>query len=235
MCTLPPSISAFPSTDGGPTAFLEAQMFEPSLISRSRNFQFLWPTLLLVAGCSTPSPGPSLSTGIPTAPSVAQTNPASRMTAASRATTAHGIELTPVIGSGAGIVNDSATANDGGFTLRGQVNVNVHGTRPDTLLYVQIAADVGLPGAPQGQQTDGICQRANAGLFAPLALFPGGPPATLQTSPGGSGAAHTTAGVNNPFISDGGRVDVVIRLIDALPPAQPTVELRTPCYVFEIK
>jgi hypothetical protein len=234
MFTLPPSNFAFQRKDGGPTAFVEAHMFQPSLPNGSRVFQILWLALILVARCSTPSPGPSLSSNMPTAPSVSQANPASGMNVASQATTDNGIQLMPVLGSGAGIVNDSATANDG-FTLRGQVNINVHGAPPDTLLFVQIAADVGLPGAPQGQQTDGICQRANAGLFAPLALFPGGPPATLQTSPGGSGAAHTTAGVNNPFITDGGRVDVVIRLIDALPPAQPTIELRTPCYMFQIK
>jgi hypothetical protein len=144
----------------------------------------------------------------------------------------HGIELTPVVGSGSGIVNDTATARDGEFTLTGQVNVNVHGAPPDTLLYVQIAADVGLPG---GQQTDGVCQRATAGAFAPLALYPGGPPATLTTSPGGAGAVHTTAGINNPFLPDGARTDLVIRLIDALPPATPTVELRTPCYMFQVK
>jgi hypothetical protein len=145
------------------------------------------------------------------------------------------IPLIAVTGSGSGIVNDSATANDGGFTLRGQVNINVHGAPPDTLLCVQIAADVGLPGAPEGEQNDGVCQRAAAGLFAPLASYPGGPPATLQTSPGGAGAAHTTAAINNPFLSDGGRVDVVIRLLDVLPPGVPSVELRTPCYIFEIK
>jgi hypothetical protein len=166
------------------------------------------------------------------APSALPTPSASVM---SHPSSQHGIELTPVVGSGAGIVNDSATANDGGFTLRGQVNINVHDAPPDTLLYVQIAADVGLPGAPEGQQTDGICQRAAAGLFAPLASYPGGPPATLQTSAGGAGAVHTSAGINNPFLPNGARTDLVIRLIDVLPPGQPTVELRTPCYEFEVK
>jgi hypothetical protein len=146
----------------------------------------------------------------------------------------HGLELMPVVGTGSGIVNDSATANDG-FTLRGQVNVNVHGVTPNTLLYVQIAADVGLPGAPEGQQNDGVCQRAAAGVFNPLALYPGGPPATLLTSPGGAATVHTTAGINNPFLPDGAKTDLVIRVIDALPPATPTIELRTPCYAFEVK
>jgi hypothetical protein len=144
----------------------------------------------------------------------------------------HGIELTPVVGSGSGIVNDTATANDGGFTLRGQTTINVHGVPPDTLLYVQIAADAGLP---DGQQTDGKCQRADAGLFSPLASYPGGPPATLQTSPGGAGATHTSAALNPPSLPDGARTDLVIRVIDALPPAAPTVELRTACFQYQVK
>jgi hypothetical protein len=144
----------------------------------------------------------------------------------------HAIELLPVVGSGSGIVNDTATANDGGFTLRGQTTINVHGVPPDTLLYVQIAADAGLP---DGQQTDGQCQRADAGLFNPLASYPGGPPATLQTSPGGAGATHTSAARNIPSLPDGARTDLVIRVIDALPPAAPTVELRTACFQFHVK
>jgi hypothetical protein len=44
-----------------------------------------------------------------------------------------------------------------------------------------------------------------------------------------------TAGLNSPFLPDGARTDLVIRVIDALPPATPTVELRTPCYQFQVK
>jgi hypothetical protein len=203
-------------------------MFRWTILNSSRVFQVLWVTSVLAVACSTSSPGPTASNEGPTAPSVVPASSQSKMSLASQ----NGIELTPVVGSGSGIVNDTATGNDGGFTLRGQVNINVHGAPPDTLLYVQIAADVGLTG---GQQTDGICQRAAAGLFAPLALYPGGPPATLQTSPGGAGAVHTTAGINNPFLPDGATTDLVIRLIDGLPPTNPTVELRTGCYVFEVK
>jgi hypothetical protein len=195
-------------------------MFRSPILCSSRVLQVLVVTSVLAVACSTSSRGP-------TAPSVAPSSSRSTMSLARQ----DGIELTAVVGSGSGIVNDTATANDG-FTLRGQVNINLHGAPPDTLLYVQIAADVGLPG---GQQTDGVCQRAAAGLFAPLASYPGGPPATLQTSPGGAGAVHTSAGINNPFLPDGARADLVIRLIDALPPATPTVELRTPCYVFQVK
>jgi hypothetical protein len=188
-----------------------------------------WASSVLAIACSTRSPGPG---GGLTAPSVLPSHSASPM---SQGSPQHGIVLTPVVGTGTGIVNDSASANDGEFTLRGQVNIDVHDAPPDTLLYIQIAADVGLPGAPEGEQTNGICQRAAAGLFAPLASFPGGPPATLQTSPGGAGAAHTSAGINNPFLPNGAKTDLVIRLIDVLPPGKPTVELRTPCYVFEVK
>ena len=192
-------------------------------------------TSVLAVACSTSSPGPTTWNEGPTAPNKSPTAP-SLVPASSQSemslTSQNGIELTAVVGSGSGIVNDTATANDDGFTLRGQVNINVHGAQPDTLLYVQIAADVGLPG---GQQTDGICQRAAAGLFAPLALYPGGPPATLQTSPGGAGAVHTTAGINNPFLPDGAKTDLVIRLIDGLPPTNPTIELRTRCYGFQVK
>jgi hypothetical protein len=195
-------------------------MFRWPILNSSRLFQLLWVTSVLGVACSTSSRGPTASNEGPTAPSV---------TAGSASQ--DGIELTAVLGSGSGVVNDTATANDG-FTLRGQVNINVHGARPDTLLYVQIAADVGLPGR---QQIDGFCQRAAAGLFAPLASYPGGPPATLQTSPGGAGAVHTSAGINSPFLPDGASTDLVIRLIDALPPTTPTVELRTPCYVFHVK
>jgi hypothetical protein len=179
-------------------------------------------------GCSANSPASAASGGSPTAPSFNPSGSPGHAAVGSQ----NGIELTAVVGSGSGIVNDTATANDGGYTLRGQVNINVHDAPPETLLYVQIAADVGLPG---GQQTDGMCQRADAGAFAPLASYPGGPPATLQISRAGTGTVHTTAGINSPFLPDGARTDLVIRLIDALPPTSPTLELRTPCYVFHVK
>jgi hypothetical protein len=207
-------------------------MISRSIFDGSRVFrQVLWVSSMLAIGCSTRSSSLA-SNGAPTTPSVVPGLSASPM---SQGSPQHGIVLTAVVGTGTGIVNDSATANDGGFTLRGQVNIDVHDAPPDTLLYVQIAADVGLPGAPDGEQTDGICQRAAAGLFAPLASYPGGPPATLQTSPAGAGAVHTSAGINNPFLPNGARTDLVIRLIDVLPPGAPTVELRTPCYQFEVK
>jgi hypothetical protein len=69
----------------------------------------------------------------------------------------------------------------------------------------------------------------------PLNSFPGGPGATIETSAGGAGATHIIFGVNNPFIPEGGRLDLVIRLVDALPPAVPTIDLRTTCFTLETK
>src|SRR5688572_12569557 len=118
------------------------------------------------------------------------------------------------------------------FTANTQDAINVHGVSPNTLLYVRAAADVGLPG---GAQADGIFQRAELGQFQPLLAYPGGPPATLETSPGGAGATHVVFGITNPFVSDDGRLDLVLRLVDALPPAVPTIDLRTACFTLEIK
>src|SRR5262245_16445518 len=117
--------------------------------SRSYASHVLWIAAALAAACSTRSPDRAPSILSPTAPSDALL-PIRPM---SQPSSQHGLELTPVIGTGSGIVNDTATANDGGFSLRGQVTIAVHGVPPDTLLHVQIAADVGLPGAPAGQQT----------------------------------------------------------------------------------
>jgi hypothetical protein len=143
----------------------------------------------------------------------------------------HGLELTAFAGAGTGRVNVTANAR-GGFTVNTEDNINVHGVSPNTVLYVRAAADVGLPG---GQQADGVCQRANLGQFQPLLSYPGGPPATLETSAGGAGATHVVFGINNPFVPDGASLDLTIRLVDALPPAVPTIDLRTACFTLEIK
>jgi hypothetical protein len=144
----------------------------------------------------------------------------------------HGLQLIAVAGSGSGIVNVTANARAGAFTANTQDAINVHGVTPDTVLYVRAAADVGLPG---GQQADGACQRAALGQFQPLLSYPGGPSATLETSPGGAGATHVVFGLTNPFTQDGASLDLVLRLVNALPPAVPTVDLRTPCFTLEIK
>ena len=144
----------------------------------------------------------------------------------------HGLELTPWIGQGSGIVNVTPTARAGDFVANTQDAVHVHGVAPAKLLYVRVAVDVGLPG---GQQADGICQRGDLGQFGPLALYPGGPPATIETSPGGTGTVHIVFGATSPFVSDGSRLDLVFRVVDALPPAVPTIDLRTDCFTIEIK
>ena len=143
----------------------------------------------------------------------------------------HGLPLTAFAGSGSGIVNVTANAR-GGFTANTQDAIHVHDVTPNTVLYVRAAADVGLPGA---QQADGICQRAALGQFQPLLAYPGGPPATLETSPGGAGATHVVFGITNPFVPEGASLDLVLRFVDALPPAVPTIDLRTPCFTLEIK
>ena len=147
------------------------------------------------------------------------------------ASPSHALQLTAVAGSGSGIVNVTANAR-GGFTANTRDSINVHGVSPNTVLYVRAAADVGLPG---GAQADGLCQRAELGQFQPLPAYPGGPPATLETSPGGAGATHVVFGITNPFVLDGGSLDLVLRLVDALPPAVPTIDLRTACFTLEIK
>jgi hypothetical protein len=42
-------------------------------------------------------------------------------------------------------------------------------------------------------------------------------------------------GISNPLVPDGGSLDLVLRLVDALPPAVPTIDLRTACFTLEIK
>jgi len=143
----------------------------------------------------------------------------------------HGLQLIVFAGSGSGIVNVTANARTGAFTANTQDAINVHGVTPNTVLFVRAAADVGLG----GQQADGVCQRAALGQFQPLLAFPGGPPATLETSPGGAGATHVVFGLTNPFTQDGASLDLVLRLVDALPPVVPTIDLRTPCFTLEIK
>ena len=139
-----------------------------------------------------------------------------------------GLPLIPFIGEGAGRFNLVHTESDrGGFTADSQLTISVHGVAPNTVLYVRRAGDLGLTG---GQQTDGICQRADAGLFSALPR-PDGTPVTFETSPGGSGQVH----VHLFGTSEGNTLDAVFRVVDALPPAAPTVDLRTPCFTFTVK
>ena len=140
----------------------------------------------------------------------------------------NGLPLTAVVGTGSGTFNLAQTASDRLSTGDAQFTISVHGVSPNTLLYVQRAGDVGLPG---GQQADGVCQRATAGLFGPVP-HPEGGTVTLETSPGGTGATHVHFFGPTP---NGTTIDTMYRLVDALPPAVPTVDLRTPCFTFTIK
>lgn len=139
-----------------------------------------------------------------------------------------GLPLIPVVGTGAGSFSLVHTESDrGGFTGDSQLTISVHGVTPNTVLYVRRAGDLGLPG---GQQADGICQRANAGLFGPVPA-PDGTPVIFETSPGGSGTTH----IHFYGTGEGNRLDSVWRVVDALPPAVPTIDLRTPCFTFTVK
>jgi hypothetical protein len=163
----------------------------------------------------------------PSAPSVLGSSATALGTAVAES---HGLTFTAVVGEGSGTLNITATPKPGEFTLNAQVTVNVHGAPPNTVLRLLRSGDIALP---DGQQADGVCQRAAAGLFGPVPLYPGGPPAVLETSSGGGGALHFELQGNDPFLPDGAGVDVVYRLVDALP--APTIDLRTPCFTFTAK
>jgi hypothetical protein len=183
--------------------------------------------------CTGGSTAPTRSATMPTAPSdVSVAASASQPRGADRAGSSHGLQLTAVAGSGSGVVNVTSTAIDGAFTLNTQDSINVHGVPPNTVLYVRGAGDTGLP---NGQQSDGICQRAELGLWGSVALFPGGPPATIETTPGGTGAVHIIDGRNSPALTDGVTTEITLRLVDALPPATPTIDLRTPCFTLLVR
>jgi len=139
-----------------------------------------------------------------------------------------GLPFIAVAGTGSGRFNLVHTESDrDGFTSDAQVTISVEGVSPNTLLHLLRAGDLGLPG---GQQADGACQRAAAGLFGAVPV-PGGGSVTLETSAGGSGATH----VHLYGTSEGNTLDSLWRLVDALPPAVPTVDLRTPCFTFTVK
>lgn len=189
-------------------------------------------TFMAIGGLSVACSSGPFAGANPTAPAGATSTSANDASASALGNASHGLVLTPVIGVGTGIVNVTANARVGDFVANTQDAVHVRGVAPDTLLFVRVAVDVGLPG---GEQADGICQRANLGQFGPLALYPGGPPATIETTPGGTGTVHVVFGATSPFISDGSSLDLMFRIVDALPPAVPTIDLRTECFTIEIK
>jgi hypothetical protein len=108
------------------------------------------------------------------------------------------VKLTPVGGSGGGMIGISPTAHDvvGADTFDGQGTVNVHGLAPDTGYKLLRWVDL---------DPDGVC----TGTMA-LSL-PGDP--TLTTSNGGAGALHFQISRGAPFV-DGVRYDVIARVVD---------------------
>jgi hypothetical protein len=52
-----------------------------------------------------------------------------------------------------------------------------------------------------------------------------------MTSPGGSGAAN----FHLFGAGEGNIIDIAFQLVDALPPAVPTIDLRAPCFTFTVK
>ena len=180
----------------------------------------------LTAACSE-NPGRN-----PVAPSVLVGNTNSAAVAPGAVAASHGLTFSAIVGQGSGTLNVTANSRTGAFTLNAMVSVNVHDVTPNTVFYLLRSGDIALAG---GQQADGVCQRAAAGLFGPVPMQVGGPPATLETSSGGAGALHVELQGNDPFLPDGAGVDVVYRLVDALPPAAPSIDLRTPCFTFTAK
>ena len=171
---------------------------------------------LAVTACSG-LPGSTSGNALPTAPSALGAS----------ADASHGLKLTAFAGSGEGVVNVTANARGGGFTVNTRDTISVHGVPPGTVLFVRAAADAGL-GA---EQADGVCQRANLGFFQPLLATPGGAPAVLEPSPGGAGATQVEFG--SAMLPEGAALDLMIRLVDALPPAVPTIDLRTECFTLQ--
>jgi hypothetical protein len=159
----------------------------------------------------------------PAAPDAAVTGASAAQSGATQV-----LPLTALVGTGAGRFNLIHTASDRLFTGDAQLTISVHDVSPNTVLYVQRAGDIGLAG---GQQADGVCQRAAGGMFGPV-IGADGQAATLETSAGGAGAMHMHLGGPTP---DGTSVDAVYRLVDALPPSVPTVDLRTPCFTLTVR
>jgi len=149
------------------------------------------------------------------------------------ASATHAQQLTAVRGVGSGIVNVTPTAAvDGSFSA--QINVNVHGARPNTTFYVQRAPEIG-----RSNGADGICQRAAGEApwgpptpnFVTFPMPAAGPLVVLQTSEEGAGSTHIDFGA--PTIADETAFDVMFRLVDDL--TNPTNELRTECFTVVVK
>ena len=161
----------------------------------------------LVAACSTERP---------TAPRALEP---SRASASMGGTQPHGIDLVAVLGSGAGAVNVTPTAEDQGtFHVQGEVHVT--GAAPNTTYLVQRAPDLNV--------ADPTC----TGPWISFPIPNAGPLVTLTTSPSGAGAAHFELGVGGAFTS-GTPFNVRFRIIDDL--QAPTSILMSDCVTVVVK
>ena len=145
-----------------------------------------------------------------------------------------------VLGSGACDSGATAVAvRPNGGTFAGTMKFRVKGAKPNTLYYVQRAADFPITAT----SADGVCQRANGappwtaadGFAGPTwATFPlpytdQGPLKTLTTD--AAGDASVDFEFSSPQIAAGTRFDVTMRLVDANvgDSAGVTSELRSGC------
>jgi len=163
-------------------------------------------------------------------------------------TSSVGGTLKPMRGSGSGIV--TVTPLDGQPGLSAQISVQVSGTLPNSLFYVQQSPEVDRP-----LGTDDVGERA-AGMWpweqpsspgfppAPAFLcFPtsgSGTPLTISTDDRGNG--NTEFILNAPMIPHGSRFDVVFRVLNdtlqtthADTSAGLETELRTDCFTVPVK
>ena len=174
---------------------------------RSTIFPTVLVTGLLIAACS------------PDAPTTPPTPKSNRATLDVGGTKTHSITLVAVLGSGAGAVNVTPTAEDQGtFHVQGQVHIR--DAAPNTTYLVQRAPDLNV---------------ADPSCTGPWISFPlpnPGPIVTLTTSPAGAGAAHFELGVGGAFTS-GTPFNVRFRVIDAV--QNPTSILMTDCVTVVVK
>jgi hypothetical protein len=144
--------------------------------------------------------------------------------------------------TGSGTCDSGATAiavRPNGGSFAGTMKFRVKGARPNTLYYVQRAADFPITAT----SADGVCQRANGappwtaadGFTGPTwATFPlpytdQGPLKTLTTD--AAGDASVDFEFLSPQIATGAKFDVTMRLVDANvgDAAGVTSELRSGC------
>jgi hypothetical protein len=144
--------------------------------------------------------------------------------------------------TGSGTCDSGATAiavrpNGGIFT--GTMKFRVKGAKPNTLYYVQRAAEFPITAS----SADGVCQRANGAppwtaadgftsatwLTFPLPFSDQGPLNTLTTD--AAGDASVDFEFSSPQIAAGTKFDVTMRLVDANvgDSAGVTSELRSGC------